>query len=450
MRPNFIVHGATRWHGLFVDGLWTKKRTIPWKEACLFAIHDNPLTFELCSTDEVICWSVSKNGQTTSKTSDLQSYAREVHDLQLQSFPSFVVGQTGLPLRDLRCSTDKRKKQNMKKEQREKIVPFAKEQFAFLKAEKGFTKPLINRPNYALLIYRNATMGIRIEMSIVTNDMEVLIWKLGSYGKFPLASQEHQRTLWLLESLLTRQFEIQDEHILALDQIRIDTLRIENAWDREREYEWGIRRWKQVIGLYRALLRDYIDLIVQHPFEVLFPSAVEYLAMGESRQEWEQVADAHFAFLEEYGFRPHPVYAVDSWLGVYTWMSADRGIQLTVDYRDMNLSCDVVSLIDGKIPATDKNVLKQHGDFIQGQGVEISLCDLLGKQLGITDPEIERVGKLDDVLNIRHWTDYDYRYVSTFIIEHANVVRRYIRMLIDTPLETLFASARLNYIFIDV
>jgi len=330
-------------------------------------------------------------------------------------------------------------------EQAEEINTLAKQQFAFLKTEMGFTKPLLNRPKHALLIYRNATMGIRIEMNRAMNDMEILLGKLGDNGKFPFANEGRERILWLLESLLTRQLQVQDKRILALDRIRLDTRRMEKAaWD----YTWDTQQWTQVLRLYQTLLRDHIDLILQQPLEVLFPSTIDYLAMGNTRQEWEQLAKDHFAFLGEYGFRHHPVCAVNNWLDIVTWLGADRGIQLTVDHREKDLSCDLISLIDGKIPATDKNVLTQHEDFMLGRGVAIPLCDLLSQQLGITDSEIESIGNLRRLLNIRHYSDYDYRYISTFIMQSASLARRYLKVLMDTPLETIFASARTNYHFV--
>jgi hypothetical protein len=326
----------------------------------------------------------------------------------------------------------------MKQDESDEIVAFAKQQFAFLKAEKGFTRPLINRPSCGLLIYRSATMEVCIEMSLWSRGMEVVVRMLGSDGK--RARGENRSTIWLLESLLTRQFQVQDEHIVALDRIRLDLLK-----DRWQEKKWVKGQWEEVIRLYQALLRDHIDLILRQPFEVLFPFASE-----DAEDWWERLLHDNFAFLGEYGFRSFPVFAVDSWLYIYTWLSADRGIQLIADGRDKGMYCDVISLIDGKIPATDKKVLKEHDDFTEGQGVKISLLELLGKQLGITDLEIEQAGNLHDRLEIRHWSDYDERYVSTFVMEHANLVRRYINVLMDTPLELIFASARANYCFIDV
>lgn len=73
-------------------------------------------------------------------------------------------------------------------EQEDEIVTCAKQQFAFLKTEKGFTKPLLNRPKQAQLIYRNATMGMRIEMNRAMNDVRILVGKLGNSGKFPFAN----------------------------------------------------------------------------------------------------------------------------------------------------------------------------------------------------------------------------------------------------------------------
>ena len=317
----------------------------------------------------------------------------------------------------------------MKKEIRDEIITFAKQQFAFLKVEKGFTKPLINRPNQSLLIYRSATMQISIEMSLWAQGMDILIEKLGSDGKPD--RELHRRTVWLLESLLTRLLHVEDERILALDQIRLTI-------DRWYDTEWGKRQWKRVINLYQALLRDHIDLILQQPFDVLFPTALEYTW---STEEWERLLDDHFTFLQEYGFGPHPVFAVELWLYIYTWMSADRGIQLILDSRDIDLYCYMVRLIDGKIPTTEKKMVQKYEHFIRGEEAEVHLVVLLSKRLGIADADIERIDNLDRILNIRHMSDCDYSYYSTYVMEYANLVRRYIKVLMDTPLETLFTSS---------
>ena len=333
----------------------------------------------------------------------------------------------------------------MEQEQRSEMVTFAKQQFAFLKEEKGFTKPLINRSDYALLIYRSATMGIRIEMDVYLSRMEITIGKLGSDGKFPFNQSNfpvgfagRERTLWLLESLLIRQLHVQDERILALDQFDQDNRR------RKRDYEWDYEQWKQVISLYQGLLRDHIDLIVQQPLEVLFPTAIEYLSQWSTLKEAEQLAYEHFAFLGEHGFQPGPVFSVYAWLDIYTWLSADRGIQLSIDNRDMGVCCYVVRLIDGKIPTDDDKMVKKYDHYIQGEEAEVGLIDVLRKRLRIRDAEINRVGNLEHTLDVRHWSDFDYRYVSTSIIGYASLVRRYIKVLMEAPLETLFAHTQLR------
>jgi hypothetical protein len=320
----------------------------------------------------------------------------------------------------------------MEKEIEKEIVTFAKQQFAFLKTEKGFIKPLINRPDYALLIYRSATMEIRIEMHLWVSGMEIVIRRLGSDGKPARESGRH--TCWLLESLLTRLLHVQDEHILTLDQIRLEIRK--DKWHKVR---WEKSQWMQVIGLYQALLRDHIDLILQQPLDVLFPTGAPYVG---STEEWERLLDDHFAFLEEYGFGPHPVYAVESWLGLYTWMSVDRGIQFILDSRDIGPYCYVIKLIDGKIPTTDDKMVQTYAHFIWGEEAKVRLVDLLSEQLGITDTDIERVRNLNRILNIRHWSDCDYSYYSNYAIEYAKLVRRYIKVLMQAPLETLFASVR--------
>ncbi len=206
----------------------------------------------------------------------------------------------------------------MEPEQRDEILAFAKQQFVFLKTEKGFTRPLINRPDNGLLIYRNAIMGIRMQMDIANcchNDMMISIGKLENKSTFPWANDGPERSLWVLQSFLNRQLNVQDQRILTLDQIYLEAVRT-------RE-EWGVEQWKYVINLYQSLLHDYIDQIMHLPFEVIFPSAIEYLSLWSTREQWKQQITESFAFLEEYGFRPDPIFVVRGPFTTYIWI---RGI----------------------------------------------------------------------------------------------------------------------------
>lgn len=313
-------------------------------------------------------------------------------------------------------------------EQKKEVATFAKEQFAFLKAAKGFTRPLVNQPSNGLLIYRNAMMGIGIEMSFsfpgyYYDNMKVTIGKLGSdgnYPKFPYMNEAGVRSYWVLQSLLTRQLHVQDEQIPALDQLFQDL--------RGNNHVWTVEQWKEAISSYQPLLQKYIDLILQQPSEVLFPTALEYLPVG--LEEFAQLAREHFAFLQQYGFRPDPLVG---YYGSHTWINADRGITLNQDFRDRDIYCSVVKLIDGKLPTDDKRELK-HDGFIQGRRIMIPLYNLLTRQLGITDAEIETVRNSYTLLPIRDYSDYDYTYASTVIRMYANLVRCYISQLMSAPL----------------
>jgi hypothetical protein len=137
-----------------------------------------------------------------------------------------------------------------------------------------------------------------------------------------------------------------------------------------------------------------------------------------------------------------PVFAVRGWFTTYTWIREDLGIQLTVETRDVNIYCDLVGLINGKIPTTDKYVLKKYDGFIEGRVAQTSLGDLLSRQLSISDPEIERIDDLSRILNVRHASDCDYRYISAFIIQYANLVKRYVAVFLQSPREILLVSAR--------
>lgn len=314
----------------------------------------------------------------------------------------------------------------MEREERDELVGFAKRQFAFLKTEKGFTKPLISRPDYALLVYRNATMGVRIEMDVYLSLMEIMLVKLGVSGSFPFGNDGGQRTVWLLQSFLVRQLAVRDERMLALDEIDLATRR--KKQDSNGDFKWGSEDWKRVIGLYQGLLRDYVDLILQQPLEGLFPTDVEYLSMWSTREAIEQFACEQLAFLGEYGFQTRPVFAMAGWFAIYTWMGTDRGVQLVLNYRDMDVDCKMVRLIDGKIPTTNKHLLKRYDYFVRGGETAVPLVVLL-KRFGIAMEEVEGLRDVYSVLDVRHWSDCDYRYVRTFIVEYANLVRHYIKFL---------------------
>lgn len=315
-------------------------------------------------------------------------------------------------------------------EQKKAVAAFAKEQCAFLKTAKGFTKALVNQPSHGLLIYRNAMMGIGIQMSYADHgyyydDIKITIGKLKSDGtlpRFPYIDEAQARSLWLLESFLIRQLHIQEQSILALDQLRQDFHKTRTTW--------SIEQWKQIISLYRVILHEHIDLIVQQPSEVLFPTAIEYLPL--SRAIFAQLTREHFAFLQEYGFRPDPL--VEDYGAQYTWINGDRGIQLFHDYQFNDISISVVKLIEGKLPTFNKAALK-HDYFIRGSSVAIPLYDLLTKRLGIHDTQIDSIHLIPTLLTIRDFSDYDYTYATTVVRMYADSVRRYISQLIHISLD---------------
>jgi len=88
----------------------------------------------------------------------------------------------------------------------------------------------VNQPSNGLLIYRNATMGIGIEMHFsfpgyYSDSVKVTLGKLGSDGTFPNSHtwvRNVLRSFWVLQSFLIRQLHIQDEQILALDHLLQD------------------------------------------------------------------------------------------------------------------------------------------------------------------------------------------------------------------------------------
>lgn len=306
------------------------------------------------------------------------------------------------------------------------MAAFAKEQFAFLKTAKGFTKPLVNQPSNGLLIYRNATMGIGILMSFsfrgyFYDSIKIALGKLdsdGNYPKFPYMSEAGVRPYWVLQSLLTRQLHVQDEQIPALDQLFQDL--------RRNKHVWTVEQWKEAISSYQPLLQKYIDLILQQPSDVLFPTAIEFLPVRN--EAFAQLAREHFAFLSEYGFQSEPVVG---YYGIHTWISAEIGIEINQDFRDRDIFCLIVKLIDGKVPTSDSRELKQV-EFIKGKpGGKIFLHDLLARQFGITDPDLEALRNIYGLLAIRDFSDYDYRYARAAINMNANLVKRYISQIMS-------------------
>ena len=325
----------------------------------------------------------------------------------------------------------------MDQEQKKEILAFAKQQFTFLKTEKGFIRPLINRPDNGLLIYRNATLGIRVAMDIDLGSydyMEITIGKLEDKRKFPVTNEGPERSLWLLQSLLDRQLHAQDKRILELDQLHLDMRKTQKEWDSEQ--------WKYVINLYQSLLFACIDLILQQPDEVLFPTAIEYRSMWSTHTEWEHLAHTQFAFLQEYGFQPEPIFVQRGWFTTYTWVSPDRGVQLIVETRDINVYCNIVRLIDSKLPTMDESILKKCADFRYGLVAGVPLCNLLSKQFKITDAGIDAIDTIAHTLNVRHWSDCDYRYISAFITQYADLVKRFITPIMQITQRTLFPSIR--------
>ena len=310
-------------------------------------------------------------------------------------------------------------------EQKKEVITFAKEQFAFLKTEKGFTKRLVHQvhmPFDGLLIYRNEMMGINIRMRFSYDDyssdyIKVGIGKLGSDGSFlqiPYnAGEEGVRSFWDLRSFSIRQLHVQDETLQALDQLLREFRKERRAWD--------VEKWKRVISLYRTLVHNHIDLILQQPPEVLFPTALEYLCVWPTGMA--QLGCEHFAFLQEYGFRTDPIE--EDYGASQIWIGADRGVRLYWDYQFNDISCSIIKLIDGKIPTFEKRDLKRK-EFIRGMGAGVSLENLLSERLGIVDAEIDMARNIETVLTINDYTDYDYTYTRTIIGLYASLIRRYI------------------------
>ena len=314
-------------------------------------------------------------------------------------------------------------------EQQKQLVAFAKEQFTFLKTERGFSRPLVNQPSNGLLLYRNSTIGIRLQLTFShsyyeRDSMQILLGKLdgnGAFPKFPYTDQVGVRRVWALQSFFIRQLHIQDEHISAIDELV--------GVGRREKHVWTFERWKQVISSYRALLHKYIDLVLQQPPEVLFPTDIGYLFARS--EDFARFAREHFSFLREFGFQPDPIIG---YAGSSTWINADRGIELSQDARDRDISCCLLRLIDGKIPTYSPHDLERAEFTQRSSGDAISLSAFLSRHLGITDADLDILRDLYRSLPVRDFSDYDSTYASTVIRTSANLVKRSISQILRAPL----------------
>jgi hypothetical protein len=154
-------------------------------------------------------------------------------------------------------------------------------------------------------------------------------------------------------------------------------------------------------------------------------------SMLSRRAELEQLAHERFAsFLIEHGFLEEPTER-DTISTIYYFVHLDRGIQITLEYREMRVELYLLRLIEGKLP--------RHGYILSGEVVRIPLMVCLHNFLHLDDEQISDLRTIlkIDVLNFDSAVDA--------VNGWANVVERHLTLLDTQPLSTLFPTTDVFY-----
>ena len=235
------------------------------------------------------------------------------------------------------------------------IVQLIRARFAFLKTEKGFTKPVIHT-SLDHLIFRNTWLKLKVETDFLMNGtMNIALEQLAP-------PEQPTRSSWNLLGLLYRRLHIQDERITQLQQMFGDRYRARGAFPRVDLAQDSAFIIAQT-DLYRGLLLDYIDLILKQPVEILFPTDLEYLPMLDARTAIENYATEQLAFLSQHGFSPAPIRESNSIQTYLSWLNQRLGVRMSLDYRDANVSLGLL-LLKADEPIIRKDAKKYHLDLL--------------------------------------------------------------------------------------
>jgi hypothetical protein len=152
------------------------------------------------------------------------------------------------------------------------------------------------------------------------------------------------------------------------------------------------------------------------------------LTMYRMRSELERQAEERFAFLvTEKGFRlgrtRHDVFFT-----AFSYLSADVGVEIVLDFRDQAVDVNLVKLSKGKLPR-DGRV-----DPTTGERIRQPFALFLRDHLHIHDDCLDALFTLYS----QRWT---YLEVTQVLETLQNVIERYIDMLLQQSLDVLFSRS---------
>lgn len=303
------------------------------------------------------------------------------------------------------------------------ILQLIRERFAFLKTEKGFTKPIIHT-SLDHFIYRNDVFKLMIQIDLsfqgtVNIELEKLV-----------PSEHPARDSWNLLGFLTRRLHIQDKRIEHLIQI-MRQHRLAGApfprVDLDQDRPFIIEQ----IECYQHLLSDYIDTILKQPLDILFPSDLEFLPFFTVTNQIEQYIIDQFKFLHHKGFAQEPVVFRSD----FTWLNQRLGVRIGWDFRDGDIGLSLVLLKQDE-PMFRKPA-KKYDDPLNIERTIWSLRDIASR-LHLPAESWDLKPQLPQFY---FWTsEYDYAHAIAEVDAYCDWLKQHIDTILEQPLETLFAK----------
>jgi hypothetical protein len=308
------------------------------------------------------------------------------------------------------------------------ILQIIREQFAFLKIDKGFTKPILHT-SLDHFIDRNDALKVGIEPDFFMHGTtNVVVEKLAP-------SERSTRASWNLLGLLTRRLHIQDERIGQLINAKGQHQREKGAFPRvdlDQDSPFIIEQ----IERYHSLLADYIDVILKQSLDFLFPTDLEFLPMYTARTQIEQYAIDHLSFLSQKGFADHPVIENNGRGTYHTWLNQRLGVRMSFDYRDAAINLGFVLLKQDE-PIYRKTAKKYRLELLNIER-QIWFRRDLASRLHLP---IEQFNVNPTAPQFYYWsTECDYAFAISYIEAYRDSLGDIINAILEMPLETLFAG----------
>jgi hypothetical protein len=306
------------------------------------------------------------------------------------------------------------------------LEPQAKNLFAFLRRDGGFTeRPSTRRqpPLWTQFIYRNATLGIEVQLNYSHRLVAVWLVRLDQ-GKYPTYARLVDGVLIRprLEQVLHDQLHITDPIIGEVERLRHDS----ELAERDEAF------LERMLGLYHDLLRRHLATILQQPLAALFPTGIvsQHMYQTEVKRKLEQQARERFGFLRDaYGFTADLLEDVWFWGTSISFRNPDIGVRISFEYRDCDIDVYLVKLSDGEPP----DMLSLQWD--RGVRVSAPLERVIEDYLGEPDPLI---GEIRRAFGSTDLDERDLAFGSAVLAMYERLLRAHIDVILQQPLDVIF------------